>query len=54
VACAASHVVHFPETALAGYARLDFTPLSANNWQCLEEHMKKIVNLAGRLGMWKE
>ena len=49
---AAAHAVHFPETALSGYERLDFTPLSANNWQSLEEHTKEIVNLAGKLGLW--
>jgi hypothetical protein len=49
---AAAHVVHFPETALSGYECLDFTPVSANHWQDLEEHTKKIVNLAGKLGLW--
>ena len=49
---AAAHVVHFPETALSGYERLDFTPLSANNWQDLEEYTKEIVNLAGKLRLW--
>ena len=49
---AEAHVAHFPETALSGYARLDFTPSSADNWQSLEEHTQEIVNLAGRLGLW--
>jgi predicted amidohydrolase len=49
---AAAHVVHFPETALSGYESLDFTPSSADNWQCLEEHTKEIVSLAGKLGLW--
>ena len=47
-----AHAVHFPETALSGYERLDFTSLSANNWQSLGEHTKEIVNLAGKLGLW--
>jgi predicted amidohydrolase len=49
---ATAHVVHFPETALSGYERFDFTPLSANNWQDLKEQRKEIVKLAGRLGLW--
>lgn len=49
---ATAHVVHFPETALSGYERSDFTPLSANNWQDLEEQTKEIVKLAGKLGLW--
>lgn len=51
-AAAAAHVVHFPETALSGYERLDFTSLSDGNWQLLEEHTKEIVNLAEKLGLW--
>jgi len=47
-----SHLVHFPETALSGYGRSDFTPSSTNNWQELEEQTKEIVNLAGKLGLW--
>ena len=49
---AAARVVHFPETALSGYERVDFTPFSADNWQCLKEHTKEIVELAGKLGLW--
>jgi deaminated glutathione amidase len=48
----AAHLIHFPETALSGYARLDFTSVSANHWQDLEEQTKEIVNLAGKLGLW--
>lgn len=48
----AAHVVHFPETALSGYGRADFTSSSADNWQQLEEQTKEIVKLAGRLGLW--
>ncbi len=49
---AAADVVHFPETALSGYERVDFTPYSTNNWQELEEHTNEIVKLAGELGLW--
>lgn len=41
-----AHLVHFPETALSGYGRLDFAPSSTDNWQELEEQTKEIVNLA--------
>ena len=49
---AAAHAVHFPETALSGYGRSDFTPSSTDNWQELEKHTRGIINLAGELGLW--
>jgi predicted amidohydrolase len=49
---AAAHVVQFPETALSGYERIDFTPSSAANWQHLEEQTREIVKLAGKLNLW--
>ncbi len=49
---AKAHVVHFPETALSGYERTDFTPSNRDNWQRLEEHTEEIVNLARKLGLW--
>jgi predicted amidohydrolase len=49
---AEAHLVHFPETALSGYGRLDFTPLSTDNWQLLEQQTNEIVNLAQKLGLW--
>ncbi len=49
---AGAQIVHFPETALSGYGRSDFTPLSTDNWQELKECTQEIVNLAGRLGLW--
>ena len=49
---AEAHVVHFPETALLGYGRVDFTPSSTDNWQELEEHTQEILNLADKLGLW--
>jgi predicted amidohydrolase len=48
----AAHIIHFPETALLGYGRSDFTPLSTDNWQELEEHTQDIVSLAGKFGLW--
>jgi predicted amidohydrolase len=49
---AAAHIIHFPETALSGYGRSDFTPLSTDNWQSLEAHTEEIVDQAGKLGLW--
>src|SRR5262245_54789053 len=48
----AAHAVHFPETALSGYGRSDFTPSNTGNWQELEKHTRGIINLAGKLGLW--
>ncbi len=47
-----AHAIHFPETALSGYERTDFTPSSKDNWKQLEEQTQEIVNLAGKLGLW--
>lgn len=47
-----THVIHFPETALSGYERTDFTPSDSKNWQQVEEYRQKIANLAKRLGLW--
>jgi len=49
---AEAHAIHFPETALSGYERTDFTPSRTNNGQQREEHTQVIVNLAGKLGLW--
>lgn len=49
---AGAHVVHFPETALSGYERTDFTPSDTDNWQSLEEHTNEIASLAAKLGLW--
>ena len=52
VAESGAHVIHFPETALSGYERADFTPSNNENWKRLEEQMEEIANLAGNLGLW--
>lgn len=49
---AESHVVQFPETALSGYGRLNFRPLSPKDWRTLEAYTAEIVDLAGNLGLW--
>ena len=51
-AAAGADLIHFPETALPGYGRLDFRPLDADNWRSLEGHTKRIANLARELGLW--
>lgn len=47
-----AHLVHFPETALPGYGRSDFTPSSTDNWLELEDYTNEIVKLAGALNLW--
>jgi len=47
-----AHLIHFPETALSGYERTDFTPSNSIDWQFLEEQTEAIANLAGKLGIW--
>ncbi|HEY9403405.1 MAG TPA: carbon-nitrogen hydrolase family protein [Pyrinomonadaceae bacterium] len=47
-----AHAIHFPETALSGYGRSDFTPSSTDSWQELEKHTREITSLAGKLGLW--
>jgi deaminated glutathione amidase len=49
---AEARVVHFPETALPGYGRADFTASSADDWRQLENQTGEIANLAGKLGLW--
>lgn len=49
---AEAHAVHFPEAALSGYGRSDFTPLDKDNWQELERHSQEIINLADELRLW--
>jgi predicted amidohydrolase len=49
---AEAHLIHFPETALSGYGRSDFTAESVRLWEELEELNEEIVALAARLGLW--
>jgi predicted amidohydrolase len=51
-AAAGAHVIHFPETALSGYGRPDFTPFDTANRECLESETREIAELAGKLGLW--
>lgn len=49
---AEAHVIHFPETALSGYGRIDLTQTNSDIWKQLEYHTNKIKNLANHLGLW--
>lgn len=45
-------IVQFPELALPGYARLDFSSFSGFDWQALSEHTNKIAACAEHLKLW--
>lgn len=45
-------VVHFPETALSGYAGIDFTSFEGFDWDVLTEATELIMSLARDLRVW--
>ncbi len=45
-------IVHFPEVALPGYARLDFASFLHFDWQKLFDHTETIMALAKHLKVW--
>jgi len=45
-------IVHFPETALSGYARVHFDDFSNFDWECLDGSLKEICDLARKLYIW--
>jgi deaminated glutathione amidase len=49
---ARADIVHFSECALSGYAGSDFPSFSGYNWDLLKEETLKIMETAGRLGLW--
>ncbi len=49
---ARAEIVHFSECALSGYAGTDFDTLDDYDWPLLERQTRKIMDLAGRLGLW--
>ena len=49
---AGAGIVHFSECALSGYAGMDFPSLDGYDWGLLKEETRKIVTLAGELGLW--
>jgi len=49
---ARAEIVHFSECALSGYAGTDFETLDDYDWPLLRTETRKIMDLAGRLGLW--
>ncbi len=49
---AKADIAHLPECALSGYVGTDFPNFEGYNWQLLAEETKKIMALAGKLGLW--
>ena len=45
-------VVHFSECALSGYTGVDLAGFADYNWDLLRQETLKIMDLAGRLGLW--
>ncbi len=45
-------IVHFPETALSGYAGFDFDNFSDFNWKLLREKTQQIQKIAAELNLW--
>ena len=46
------NLIHFPEGSLSGYAGVDFESFEDYNWELLKESTKKIIEVAGNLGIW--
>jgi predicted amidohydrolase len=49
---AQARIVHFSECALSGYAGIDFENFEDYDWDWLKAETVKIMDLAGRLGLW--
>jgi predicted amidohydrolase len=49
---AKADIVHFSECALSGYAGTDFQTFDGYDWSLLEDETLKIMEQAGRLGLW--
>jgi predicted amidohydrolase len=49
---AGADVAHFSECALSGYAGTDFAAFEGYDWALLKEETLRIMDLAGRLGLW--
>ena len=47
-----AHLVHFPETALSGYASADHKSLDRLDWQLLRREMQSIMALAKQNRVW--
>jgi len=49
---AKADIVHFPECALSGYVGMDFPSFDGYDWDLLREQTERIIDLAGKLGLW--
>lgn len=49
---AGAEIVHFPETALTGYAGIDFPNFVAFDWDGLKRETESILALAAELKVW--
>jgi len=49
---ARADIVHFSECALSGYVGTDFPSFNGFDWGLLREETKKVMALAGQLGLW--
>jgi predicted amidohydrolase len=47
-----AEIVHFPESALSGYAGTDFDSFKGFDWPLLKEETEKIMALAKQLRLW--
>jgi predicted amidohydrolase len=47
-----AELVHFPETALSGYAGIDMPNYVAYDWDTLRRETESIMALAAQLGVW--
>ncbi len=47
-----AHIVHFPETALCGYAGTDMPTLDDVDWDLLHEATRQILDTAARQQVW--
>lgn len=45
-------IVHFPETALSGYASIDFHTFDGFDWKLLKTETEKIMAIAKQLKLW--
>ena len=49
---AGAELVHFPETALSGYAGIDMPNFVGYDWDLLKRETESIMALAAQLGVW--
>lgn len=47
-----AHLIHFAETALSGYAGVEWPTLDAYPWSELESAMREVMALARKLRLW--